>query len=146
MKVSKYLIPMAIAYVLISCGHRSEGYQHVGDSDLAFQVLPGSKGATGSTRGTYLFRIIPSAARYEALSAHLRDSLVLHMDSSFHAEIHGRTISPLYVQNIPNGIKGTFEFMADFDLNKAETGDTLQIIYQDKYINEKKYRVKTVVK
>ncbi|QXV63631.1 hypothetical protein INP83_10930 [Mucilaginibacter sp. 21P] len=145
MKITKLAFYIPVLILICGCSGRSAGFRSVGDEDITFQAMPAERNVAGAAAGSFLFRVTPSATKFEALSVALKDSLTLSMDSAFKAVIHHRESPPVFLQSVPSGVKGTFEFMADFDMKGIKESDTIELIYRDKYINRKLYRVKTVI-
>lgn len=139
----RYLSILMILAVLVgcySCGKKELRYRQAGDGDLTLQVssMPKDAGDTAAVR-SYKAVIIPSAKL--TLKKSDGDSLLFRMDSCFYLQRAGAKIYPYLVQEIPNGVRGTFEYLVEFPAIVNGKGDTTRFIYQDRFINKKIYSI-----
>ncbi|MFI5160461.1 MAG: hypothetical protein ACHQHN_04250 [Sphingobacteriales bacterium] len=62
-----------------------------------------------------------------------------HMDSCFLVRTMGGNELPVLVQPVNNGISGCYEYLVSMDISKAMRLKKLELIYQDKFIDGKRY-------
>lgn len=133
---------MALA-VLGSCKQRS-GVSQTKDGDMVVQVmqLPRSAGDNNDDI-SYKVRIIPSKTLMEGKATVDKNGLYYRMDSCFYIKNGGKKQYPDLVQSVANGISGTYEYLLQFEKDD-QPADSIDMVYQDRYINKKAYLIRTV--
>jgi hypothetical protein len=121
--------------ILFGCNNKPAHYEYK-DENITVKVMKIDNPAdTGET--VFTARIIPGK-----LAAQVSDSLKLkmiyNMDSCFYLQSGKKTSYPTIIQPVANGLSGMFEYMVSFDNNAASTPG-VEIIYQDKHLNHRKY-------
>jgi hypothetical protein len=142
-----YLVGMfSSMFFLAACGNNRSKVLETSGYGLTLKVMSVAPQEEDTAANIYSFKvlIVPSAAVENGLAKQQRDSLIFKMDSCFYVGFGHEKKYPLLVQAIPNGIKGTYEYLTDFEINGYSQGDSLVFNYQDKFINKKKYQVTAV--
>ena len=120
-------------------GHWNDGlagYRETHSADLSIELLRmASRGDTSAVN--YRIRLRPSAKN----NAFTRQVLHLNfqMDSSFFLKASGKKINPVFVQAVPDGIKGCYEYLVSFPVAEPMKHKPLSLVYDDHTINEKAY-------
>jgi hypothetical protein len=127
--------------ILSGCSKKPAHYEYK-DEDITIKAMIMDNAAdTGET--VFTARVIPGK-----LATRVNDSLkmkmVYSMDSCFYLQSGKKTTYPNLIQPIANGLSGMFEYMVSFD-NSAAAAPGVEIIYQDKHLNHRKY-ILTAVK
>jgi hypothetical protein len=87
---------------------------------------------------TYATRLIPEKVLLSSSDNKLNTALWYHMDSCFYLQAGERKIYAAIIQPIANGVTGTFEYLLSFDA-AGMRNHRWSLVYQDKYLNHKKY-------
>ncbi|WP_316824680.1 hypothetical protein [Pedobacter miscanthi] len=121
--------------ILFGCRAKNQ-IAELKDSDLTVMAIR-NRNATDGEGNTYKVRIFPSKLVLENGGNKLAEEMLYRPDSSIYL-IHGsKKDYPLYIEPVSNGVKGSYEFLVAFNAAANRKTDTL--IYQDKFINQKKY-------
>jgi len=131
MKLS-YLILLA---TLFGCKAKNK-ITEVKDNDLTVMAIRNGK-AGKESETTYKVRVFPSKLVLENGGNKLAEKMLYRPDSSIYLLNEDKKNYPLYIEPVSNGIKGSYEFLVAF--NTATNGKADTLIYQDKFINQKKY-------
>ena len=141
-KYSLFILLMALA---CSCKTPTERwldrlpeYKEVHSKDLSFQALK-MKTISDTASFYYRVRITPSAKNSPAYSDQV--NLYYRMDSAFYLKAGAQTIKPVMVEAVPNGIKGCYEYLLSFDINKKMQSTPVDLVYQDQFIDRKPYTI-----
>jgi hypothetical protein len=131
---------ICVTTLLICCKNKST-FKETKSDGLTFQAtaMPGE----GSDIGTvsYSARLIPDNALMTGKGRAVKTSLWYGMDSCFYLQAGSKKIYASLTQPIANGIAGTFEYLLSFEIHRQD-GDGYNLIYQDKYLNHRKYQLK----
>ncbi|MDB5146545.1 MAG: hypothetical protein JWQ57_565 [Mucilaginibacter sp.] len=99
------------------------------------------KDAAGDNKGlAFKAMLVPSATLIADSGKALNLAMTFKNDSAFFIEKNGEKIFAAMVQPVANGIKGSFEYLILF--NPVQQTDTLSVVYQDKFLNKKRYTFK----
>lgn len=98
--------------------------------------LKGGKDGSGTL--DYAVRLIPAKKIINDKDKSFTNSLWYSMDSCFYLVKGQQKIYSAIVQPIANGVAGTFEYMLSFNESDLEKSNW-NLIYEDKYLNHKKY-------
>jgi len=109
--------------------------------DLTIQLTKLSKVNKDEQMISYKVRLVPVKTIMETKSYNEKNNLWYKMDSCFYFETGSRKIYPQLVQPVANGISGSYEYLLQFDEDTALKKDSLDMVYADKYINRKKYKI-----
>ncbi|MHB8205938.1 hypothetical protein [Mucilaginibacter sp.] len=117
-------------------------FQRAGDDQLTVEAL---KTRTKDTTGlTYNVRIYPSKQWLDSKTEQGGVQFNYGMDSCFYLNAGGIDYKPAMVQPIANGLTNCFEYLVSFDLTPAMETKEADLIYQDKYINRKRYTLQLI--
>lgn len=119
-----------------SCRQKSK-LNETGDHDLQVQLMLMESEPGDSSVVSYRVRLIPDRS-YPQITYAQKTALLYRMDSCFYSLDHGRKTYPVLVQAVPNGVSGTFEYLLQFE-NDRKNDNGARMIYQDRYLNHKKY-------
>jgi len=138
----KRLIIVVSVIMLVSCNRNATLTHEVKDKDMTFQVSEIKDKAPGDESLTYKARLIPSRELAEGETLEKKRLLSYKMDSCFYInEGHNKNYAAM-VQAVANGVSGTYEYLLVFDLDKNARKDSVDLVYQDRYINHKLYELK----
>jgi len=112
----------------------------VKDKDLAIQVIKIENQQNDRQDLSYAVRLTPDKHILLPGDNKMTTALWYHMDSCFYLSQGKKKIYPAIIQPIANGIGGTFEYYVAFDESIKEN-KPLRLVYQDKYLNKKKYEI-----
>ncbi|WP_139112905.1 hypothetical protein [Mucilaginibacter sp. PPCGB 2223] len=87
-------------------------------------------------------RLIPDKQLIEEKSSNQKTALYYKMDSCFYIAEGLKKNYAVMVQPVANGVSGTYEYLLEFENGNAPQADTINLIYNDKYINQKSYSLK----
>ena len=140
MKTRYQLVLLAMATMLCACKSQNRLLQ-TGDSSLTVQVmrLPADDKATVS----YKVRLITSKSLLEGKTTEQKNAMWYKMDSCFYLQQGTGKIYAALVQPVANGVSNTYEYLVEFDNDKEIVDDNVAMVYDDKYLNRRKYIVKT---
>jgi hypothetical protein len=128
---------------LLSCKHKGK-LNEIKDKDISFQVIQLKDKAEDGTGLSYKARLLPDRKLIEALTKENKEALYYRMDSCFYIQNGNNKIYAAMVQPIANGISGSYEYLLDFELDRRQKEDTINLVYRDKYINHQEYQLKIV--
>jgi len=126
--------------ILASCGHGNSSFSEIKDHDLTIQVMQLKD--DGDSIITYKARLTPDKQLLETKSKDEKQALYYTMDSCFYINKGNIKIYAALVQPIANGVSGSYEYMLQFEKDKKLNTDSINLVYQDKYINRKTYSLK----
>jgi len=86
----------------------------------------------------YAVRLLPGKALEATLDGKTKTALCYGMDSCFYLLAGGQKVYSAIVQPIANGVSGSFEYMLSFVVDDLK-GGKWSLVYQDRYLNHKKY-------
>jgi hypothetical protein len=124
--------------LLISCRPVLPPLREARDQDLVVQFLQLDQQGNGPV--SYQARIQPARQLLEQAGKSGREALAYRMDSCFYISRGPQKIYPAMVQSVANGVQNTFEYLIQFNTNQ-EPADSDILIYQDRYLNQKNYRL-----
>ena len=90
---------------------------------------------------TYSVRLFPAKEWNEAHGTGLNERLAYGMDSCFTVRTASAGFGPDMVQPVNNGIAGCYEYLVSFGVTKAMKYHPLELVYADRYIDKKVYRL-----
>jgi len=85
-------------------------------------------------------RLLPDVSLINDKQANINNAMIYRMDSCFYLQHGTKKIYASLVQPIANGVSGTYEYLIEFE--SVMQGADPDFIYQDKYLNHKKYSLK----
>jgi hypothetical protein len=112
-------------------------FQRVSDGEMTIEALKAK--TTDTTTITYNIRIYPSKQWLDNKTEQMSVQFSYGMDSCFYLNTGGLNYKPGMVQPIANGLTDCFEYLVSFDLGSAIKAGQVGLVYQDKYINRKRY-------
>ena len=138
------LIITGILSIMImgSCRHKDRSFKEIIGNGLTIQVEQLKNVENDSTGITYKARLIPDKQIMEGKTQQEKTALYYRMDSCFYIADGNKKVYASMVQPIANGVAGSYEYLLGFELNSQERKDSIDMIYQDKYINRQTYRLK----
>ncbi|MDB5123555.1 MAG: hypothetical protein JWP94_1684 [Mucilaginibacter sp.] len=131
------LIVFTVTCSLFSCRNNSSVKAFKRDG-LAIEIarIAGEPGAASGLN--YSARLIPDKKLADTKDKELTSALWYRMDSCFYLQQGGKKVFASIIQPIANGVAGSYEYFLSFDISQAEESKW-HLIYQDKYLNQKKY-------
>lgn len=121
---------------LISCTAKSPSGQYF-DNDIKVMAQLKKTTSTDAVQ-TFMVRVFPDQKIIENRKEEITESFLYHADSCFYLLKNNTKVYPEYVEPIANGIKGSYEFLVEFNDQDFSLKE-YTLIYQDKIINNKKY-------
>jgi hypothetical protein len=126
-------------FLINGCKNPQNLAQQVKDNDLTLQVMPLPNGPSHDQVYSYKARLMPRQTLLDDKSQGDKDALIYQMDSCFYLQGGLKKIYASLVQEVPDGVTGTYEYLLQFE---TVTGKARwDFIYQDKYLNHKKYKI-----
>jgi hypothetical protein len=142
MQMNKVLIGMAVVCFTFMACHKKQAYYESKDRDLVVQVIKMKNDVADTISISYTARVIPDKAMAAANNEEVKTAMMYKMDSCFYIQIKQKKIYPGIVQSIANGLPNQFEYLVSFDAGILN--DDPVIVYQDKYLNKRKYTLKLI--
>ncbi|MGZ3759799.1 MAG: hypothetical protein ACXVAY_12960 [Mucilaginibacter sp.] len=136
----KLVIVLVSLFTITACRHQHTLHE-IKDKELTLQVMELESVPGNGTTRSYKARLFPATAFREGKVETRTAALRYQMDSCFYLQAGRQKIYAAMVQPIANGIKGTYEYLIDFDLGTAAKDDC-ELVYQDKFLNHRKYQLK----
>jgi len=127
-----------LSIMLCACRENRKIVNHIQDSDMSVEITRLKGGKDGSGTLDYAVRLIPAKKIINDKDKSFTNSLWYSMDSCFYLVKGQQKIYSAIVQPIANGVAGTFEYMLSFNESDLEKSNW-NLIYEDKYLNHKKY-------
>ncbi|OCX53370.1 hypothetical protein BEL04_03455 [Mucilaginibacter sp. PPCGB 2223] len=136
-----------IVFILISlslagCRSSDSSFKQVQDGDLTIQVTHLKAVSKDDNLLSFKLRLIPDKQLIEEKSSNQKTALYYKMDSCFYIAEGLKKNYAVMVQPVANGVSGTYEYLLEFENGNAPQADTINLIYNDKYINQKSYSLK----
>jgi hypothetical protein len=131
-------VMISLFLMLFACNGNKGSIKQVRDSDLLVQVrqMKGEQDAPNTM--DYAVRITPDKKLVAGKEDSFKTSFWYSMDSCFYIMNGNTKVYSAIVQPIANGLTGSFEYMLSFGTNDLKAGNW-NLIYEDKYLNHKKY-------
>jgi len=127
--------------LVFSC-HKAARVEEVKDKELTLQVSVLKDKAPGDESLTCKARIIPAKELAANETTEQKRLLNYKMDSCFYIKEGNNKNYASMVQAIANGVSGTYEYLLVFDPDQKVRTDSVDLIYQDRYINHKLYNLR----
>ena len=124
-------------FTVTGCKSGHPAAREIDDRDMDVQVV--LLDSTPGNGNTYKARLIPDKKLFDEKDAVSKNAMIYKMDSCFYLQSGTKRVYASLVQPVANGITGTFEYLLEFEKNDGNSWD---FVYQDKYINHKKYSLK----
>jgi len=139
-KRSLLLIIIGLSLAMNSCKQKISVIRQSKDQDLLLQVSRMQDEQDDPASLTYAVRLIPNKKTMAGISGKAKTALNYSMDSCFYLMKGTTKVYSAIVQPITNGVSGSFEYMLSFEDKQLKSGKW-NLVYQDRYINRKKYTV-----
>jgi hypothetical protein len=133
---------LIVAGMLLSCKHKNKTFGELSNSGLTVQIMQLKNAGNDSGRWSYDVRLIPDKQLSEDITSQVKTAMYYRMDSCFYISNGSNKLYASMVQRIPNGIAGNYEYLLDFEMGERQNQDSVEMVYQDKYINHKTYQLK----
>ena len=130
----------AASLFTISCKTHQNELHETSGTGIKVQIIQLKKSDGDASVVTYKARLVPDASLLNEKSLISKDAMIYKMDSCFYLQSGPEKIYASLVQPIANGVSGTFEYLLEFEM--APGSAKPDFIYQDKYLNHKKYSLK----
>lgn len=140
MKANTLFYSLISLAMFASCKHKNP-FMEAKDADLTVQVMPLPATPDDSNTISYKARVIPDKQLMESKTREEKNALYYKMDSCFYINSAQGKNYAVMVQPIANGVSGTYEYLLQFE-SAPKVIDSINLVYQDKYINKKAYRLK----
>lgn len=123
-----------------ACKQNIHSVKEIKDDGLTLQVIK-TAGEPGNDHTlNYSARLIPDKGLIPEKNNKVKTELWYSMDSSFYLQSGKKKIYAEIIQPIANGLAGTYEYMVSFPGTDLRDGKW-SLIYQDKYLNHRKYQM-----
>jgi hypothetical protein len=134
-RASVNYVTALVCLVLFSC-KGDQGFREIKTTTMTVQLMP--LGTEGGSSLSFKVRLQPDHAGVIGNGQNSRD-LWYHMDSCFYLKRTGRRQYALMVQPVNNGSRNIFEYLVQFEAAPADEGKGLQLVYHDKFVDQKDY-------
>jgi|SRR6185437_5505588 len=142
MKINRGVMASLICLAtLFICCNKKRTYSENKSDGLTVQATEIPAGASETGVVNYSARLIPDNALSAAKNGETKTALWYSMDSCFYLQAGNKKIYANLTQPIANGVTGTFEYLLSFEITR-QSDVQYSLIYQDKYLNHKKYELK----
>jgi hypothetical protein len=142
MQMNKVWGSVVIACLTFMACHNKQQYYESKDHDLTVQIVKMKNDAADTASVSYTARIIPDKTMMTVVNNEdIKTAMMYKMDSCFYMQINKKKVYPGIVQSIANGLPNQFEYLVSFDI-AGISNDNPVIVYQDKYLNKRKYTLK----
>lgn len=142
----KYLRHIVLIPFILFCGSCKttggrwsdglSGYAEKHSGSLSVEILRTASG--GDTAFVnYRVRIRPSTKNIGTTGAAY--NFYYGMDSCFSLRSGHKDLAPAFVQAVPDGIKGCFEYLVSFEVAAPSKLRPLALVYRDRFIDQKSY-------
>jgi hypothetical protein len=128
--------------MLASCRRSTPAFYEIKDKELTIQAMDIKATADDDETISYKVRLIPEKRIMEGMHEEEKNKLYYKMDSCFYMNDGKQKNYAALVQPIANGVSGSYEYLLQFETGKNFKADTIDLIYQDRYINHKIYGLK----
>jgi hypothetical protein len=125
-----------------SCKQTKSSFKELTDHGLTIQIMKLQDPSKDKMDITYSVRLLPDKKLIAEKDNSVKTALWYRMDSCFYLQAGKKKIYADIVQPIANGVSGGFEYLLSFDAG-AVANDKWNLIYQDKYLNHRKYMLNT---
>jgi len=132
---------MMVMVLLISCKPKPQLMQ-AGDQELTIKLMKLKDKADPGNTLSYQARLIPGKKKNETGTNETKQDLLYRMDSTFYIIEHHKKIYASLVQPVANGLKDSYEYLLQFESDSMLDDQQIEMIYQDKYISKRTYRLK----
>jgi|SRR6185437_7801888 len=134
------LITCLLFAVFGACRRDKNSVKEIKDHGLTVQVIKmeGEPAGGNTNTASYSARLIPDKGLISEKDSKIKTALWYSMDSSFYLQAGKKKIYAEIIQPIANGLVNRYEYMLSFDLTGLK-GDKWSLIYQDKFLNHRKY-------
>lgn len=111
-------------------------HEEYSDEDILIQVMKNNNSHQDTTELEYRIRIFP-VKKMQSLPV-LSDVKWLRMDSCFYLQSGNSIYQPAFIEPVANGINNSHEYLLVFKIQSEMTRQNLDLVYIDKYSNNKK--------
>jgi hypothetical protein len=139
--MSRRLILAVLCCCWLACKRPDPGLRLVTYSGFNLHLI-NIKSADSATTAYKVRVILTETKLKEQVTSEITHGLLYNTDSLFYIQESKRKVYPILIQPVANGVANTFEYLIDFD--KKENEADASMIYHDKYLTKKDYRVKLI--
>lgn len=139
-------ILLIAAVMLFSCQSPVErwldhlaAFKETTSKTLSVQAMKMNAAPNDTNSFSYQVRIYPAKAWLEDNAQSQNINFFYHMDSCFSLKAGAKGFPPAIVQPVSNGISGCYEYLLSFNLEPSIKGRKIELVYQDKFIDGRKY-------
>ncbi|SDR88900.1 hypothetical protein SAMN05216490_0136 [Mucilaginibacter mallensis] len=132
------VLSICLLTMLLACHKNRSAVNQIKDGDMSLGISRLKNGEGNSGTLDFAIRLISNKQLLADKDKSFRNSLWYSMDSCFYLMKGQRKIYSAIVQPIANGVAGTFEYMLSFNEEDLKAGNW-SLIYDDRYLNHKKY-------
>jgi len=131
------------AVCMVACRNGKSDIQQVQDKDMLIQVSKLNDESTGADNViNYKVRLVPDKQLMQSKASTDKTALFYRMDSCFYTTVNGKKNYAVLTQAVANGVSGTYEYLVEFEKASGAQADSVDLFYQDRYINKKNYHLK----
>ncbi|MHA4894142.1 hypothetical protein ACXZ1K_05265 [Pedobacter sp. PWIIR3] len=132
----KKLLALLILFVVFGCKDKGLKGNAI-DADIKVWALKLKADKEGLS---YNIRIYPDQ-KFTQGNLKLSEQMMYRADSCFYLLDGQNKIYPLSTEYVAAGSSKYFEYLVSFGYIKNEKGQSMPLIYQDKYMNKKNYQI-----
>lgn len=139
MKITRSLIIAATIVLALSCHKGGQQVKEIKDKELTLQVSPLKDNDAEALN--YKARLTFDKQAAAGMTREVINKYYYKMDSCFYIKSgNGKQYADL-VQPVANGVSGSYEYLVEFASGPAVTGDSINMVYQDRYTSHKQYQL-----
>ena len=142
----KACILLTVAVMLVCCKSPTQrwfdhlaAFKETGNKKLSIRIMKMKTASADTNTISYQVRIYPSRSWLESNGQSQNINFFYHMDSCFFLQAGAKNVPPALLQPVSNGISGCYEYLLTFNSEPAVKGHKIELVYQDKFIDGRKY-------
>lgn len=127
--------------ILSGCSSAKRPYGELKDKDLTFQAVLLEDKPEDTGLYTLRARITPDKLLFTRKTGEEKSRLIYGMDSCFYLQQGARRLLAAQVVPVAGGVSGTFDYLVSFKKETPDKTGSWSLIYQDRLLNRKTYRL-----
>jgi hypothetical protein len=139
MRVTRAILIAAAIVLAFSCHKAGQQVKEIKDKEFTLQVSPLKDNDAEALN--YKARLTFDKQAAAGMTREVINKYYYKMDSCFYIKNgNGKQYADL-VQPVANGVSGSYEYLVEFASDPAVTGDSINMVYQDRYTSHKQYQL-----
>ncbi len=125
--------------MLASCKNHPP-FKELRDKDVTIQIAALKDNDADNLN--YKARLVFNKEVAGSMPMNIRNKFYYKMDSCFYIKNGDNKLYPDLVQSVANGVSGSYEYLLEFGSNPTVEGDSIEVVYQDRYTSHKQYQLR----